>query len=49
VMRKWSGELDAFRAWRASQSANVQADLERLPELSEPMAEDGSGPVNRSN
>jgi uncharacterized membrane protein YkvA (DUF1232 family) len=40
VMSKWSAELDAFRAWRASQSADVQADLERLPELSEPMAAD---------
>ncbi|MNO83393.1 hypothetical protein D3C76_746980 [compost metagenome] len=31
VLKTWSGELDAFRAWRAAQRPEVQADLERLP------------------
>lgn len=44
VMRKWSGELQAFRDWRDSQPVDVQADIERLPEADEPMADD----VNRA-
>lgn len=40
VMRKWSGELDAFRRWKQAQSADRQADLLRLPELGEPRAGD---------
>ena len=37
IMRKWAGELDAFRAWRDAQSADVKASMESLPSLSEPM------------
>lgn len=40
VMRKWSGELHAFRAWKDSQSADMQADIDRLPSADEPMADD---------
>lgn len=39
VMRKWSGELQAFRAWKDSQSADVQADMDRLPSADESMAD----------
>jgi len=42
VMRKWSGELQAFRAWKDSQSADVQADIDRLPSADEPMADDAA-------
>ncbi|WP_217477070.1 YkvA family protein [Stutzerimonas stutzeri] len=42
VMRKWSGELQAFQTWRDNQSADVQADIARLPSADEPMAEDVS-------
>ena len=42
VMRKWSSELQAFRAWKDSQSADVQADIDRLPSADEPMANDVS-------
>ncbi|TLX59531.1 hypothetical protein DN824_04465 [Stutzerimonas nosocomialis] len=38
VMNKWSGELDAFRAWRQAQSPTKQADLERLPAADEAKA-----------
>lgn len=38
VMRKWSAELEAFRAWREAQPAKRQADLERLPGPDEPQA-----------
>ncbi|MFC2974185.1 YkvA family protein [Azotobacter bryophylli] len=31
VMRTWRGELDAFRSWRAEQSVERRASLERLP------------------
>ncbi|WP_349571173.1 YkvA family protein [Azotobacter salinestris] len=31
VARSWRGELDAFRAWLATQSPQSLADLERLP------------------
>jgi uncharacterized membrane protein YkvA (DUF1232 family) len=31
VMRKWSGELQAFRTWRDGQSPEVQAEIDRLP------------------
>jgi uncharacterized membrane protein YkvA (DUF1232 family) len=31
VLKTWSGELEAFRAWRAGQAPEVQAALERLP------------------
>lgn len=41
VMRKWSGELQAFKAWKDSQSRDVQADLNRLPSADEPMADAG--------
>jgi len=47
VMRKWSGELQAFQAWRDSQTADVQADIARLPSADEPMADDVS-PARRS-
>ncbi|MCQ4296408.1 YkvA family protein [Pseudomonas stutzeri] len=40
VMRKWSGELDAFRVWKQAQSADRQAALLRLPALDEPKAGD---------
>lgn len=42
VMRKWSGELQAFRTWKESQSAEMQANIERLPSVDEPMANDVS-------
>ncbi|KRW70190.1 MULTISPECIES: YkvA family protein [Stutzerimonas stutzeri subgroup] len=38
VMRKWSGELDAFRAWKMAQTAERQAGLQQLPDLNEPKA-----------
>lgn len=38
VMRKWSGELNAFKVWRQTQSADRQAALLRLPALDEPKA-----------
>lgn len=47
VMRKWSGELEAFRRWRDRQSADVQAQMARLPSADEPMA-DGVGSAHRS-
>lgn len=31
VVRSWRGELEAFRAWLATQPPHRQADLERLP------------------
>ncbi|MCO6057786.1 DUF1232 domain-containing protein [Pseudomonas sp. MOB-449] len=31
VLKTWGGELDAFRAWRAAQTPEVRAALERLP------------------
>ena len=47
VMRKWSGELQAFQAWRDSQTADVQAGIALLPSADEPMADDVS-PARRS-
>ncbi|WP_313087643.1 YkvA family protein [Pseudomonas sp.] len=44
IIRKWSGELEAFRQWRDRQSAEVQAEIERLPADDEPMS-DGVGTV----
>jgi len=38
VMRKWSGELEAFKVWRQAQTADRQASLQRLPALDEPKA-----------
>lgn len=38
VMRKWSAELDAFRAWKQTQTAERQAALKELPQLDEPRA-----------
>lgn len=38
VMRKWSAELEAFRAWRDSQPAQVREELKRLPAADEPKA-----------
>ncbi len=40
VMRKWSGELDAFRTWRDGQSSEVLAEIDRLPDTDEPLADD---------
>lgn len=40
VVRKWSSELQAFRAWKSAQSTEVQARLERLPAADDPMAEE---------
>lgn len=31
VLKTWGCELDAFRAWRAAQTPEVRAALERLP------------------
>lgn len=42
IVRKWSAELQAFQTWRDSQSAEVRADLDRLP-TSEEMSGDVSG------
>lgn len=39
VMKKWSDELDAFRVWRDGQSADVLAEISRLPDLGAPMAD----------
>lgn len=39
VMKKWSDELDAFRAWRDNQSQEVLAEIDRLPGRDEPMAD----------
>lgn len=39
VMKKCSDELDAFRAWRDSQSQEVWAEIGRLPGREEPMAD----------
>jgi uncharacterized membrane protein YkvA (DUF1232 family) len=39
VMRKWSAELDAFKAWKQAQSADRQTELLRLPALDEPKAD----------
>ncbi|MCQ4261916.1 hypothetical protein CXK91_13600 [Stutzerimonas stutzeri] len=38
VMRKWAGELDAFRAWKQAQSPARQAGLQQLPDLNEAKA-----------
>ena len=38
VMRKWSAELEAFRAWKDAQPRERQTELQRLPELTEPKA-----------
>ncbi|KIZ37024.1 MULTISPECIES: YkvA family protein [Stutzerimonas stutzeri subgroup] len=38
VMRKWSGELEAFKIWKQAQTADRQASLQRLPALDEPKA-----------
>ena len=38
VMRKWSGELEAFRVWRDNQSAELREDLKRLPSADEAKA-----------
>ncbi len=40
VMRKWADELDAFRTWKNRQSADVLADISRLPAPDEPMGDD---------
>ncbi|EWC41003.1 DUF1232 domain-containing protein [Pseudomonas stutzeri] len=40
VMRKWSGEMDAFRTWQQAQTPEHQADLQRLPDLSELRVDD---------
>ncbi|WP_120993210.1 YkvA family protein [Stutzerimonas urumqiensis] len=36
LMRKWSTELEAFRRWRAAQSPQTIAELDRLPPPDEP-------------
>ncbi len=46
IIRKWSGELQAFRTWRDSQSADVRASVDRLPSLDEPMESDVSNGRN---
>ncbi|MCU1716879.1 YkvA family protein [Pseudomonas sp. 5P_3.1_Bac2] len=33
VLKTWSGELEAFERWRAGQSAQKLAEIERLPQL----------------
>ncbi|MCQ4259047.1 YkvA family protein [Stutzerimonas stutzeri] len=40
VMRKWADELQAFRAWKDRQSADVLADINRLPDPDEPMVDE---------
>ena len=40
IIRKWSGELATFRAWKEAQSAEVQARLELPPAIDEPRASD---------
>lgn len=40
VLRKWSTELEAFRAWRDSQPTHVREELKRLPAADEPKAEE---------
>lgn len=49
VMRKWSGELEAFRAWRDGQSAEVLEGLERLPTADEAKAESKNGQNERNS
>lgn len=49
VMRKWSGELEAFRAWRDGQSAEVLEGLERLPTTDEAKAESKNGQNERNS
>lgn len=43
VMRKWADELQAFRAWKERQPADVLADIHRLPAPNEPMGDDLGG------
>ncbi|HAW24901.1 MAG TPA: hypothetical protein DCX38_16380, partial [Pseudomonas sp.] len=43
IIRKWSGELQAFRTWRDSQPADVRADIDQLPSIDEA----GAGSVGR--
>lgn len=47
VMRKWSGELDAFRQWRDRQPADVREELERMPEAEGSLGEDELSPTRR--
>ncbi|MCP9339282.1 YkvA family protein [Stutzerimonas xanthomarina] len=35
IIRKWSGELQAFRTWRDSQPADVRASIDQLPAVDE--------------
>lgn len=35
IIRKWSGELNAFQVWRDSQTAEARADTDRLPSADE--------------
>lgn len=49
VMRKWSGELQAFRVWRDGQSAEVREGLERLPTADEAKAESKNGQNERNS
>lgn len=36
IIRKWSGELAAFRSWKEAQSPELQARLEQPPAADEP-------------
>lgn len=40
IIRKWSSELEAFRAWKEAQSAELQALLEHPPAVDDPGAPD---------
>ena len=44
VMRKWAGELQAFRDWKDRQPAEVLADITRLPTPDEPMVDTAGRP-----
>jgi uncharacterized membrane protein YkvA (DUF1232 family) len=35
IIRKWSGELQAFRTWRDSQPADVRENIDQLPSIDE--------------
>lgn len=47
VMRRWSTELAAFRAWRATQGPQALARVERPLRPDEPMASEGRSPSSR--
>lgn len=44
VMRKWSGELEAFKAWRARQPASVRESLAHMPDTNESLNDEYVSP-----